>query len=134
MTADGAGDAVQVTHAGGFKAVEGADGALYYTEAPSTGGLWRVPASGGPSVRLIDEVLHSAFAVVDNGIYYIDRSSRGTRLRFFDLPTRTSLTVADGLGDVRPLLTASPDGRTILYSRLDTAVEDLMIVDNFRTR
>ena len=37
-----------------------------------------------------------------------------------------------GMGVVLPSLTASPDGRTILYTRLDTSVDDLMLVENFQ--
>jgi hypothetical protein len=45
---------------------------------------------------------------------------------------RRSSTVARNLGDVRTGLTASPDGRTILYTRTDSSVDDLMLVENFR--
>jgi hypothetical protein len=40
--------------------------------------------------------------------------------------------VARNLGNVDNPLTVSPDGRTILYSRTDSSVDDLMLVENFR--
>jgi hypothetical protein len=124
-----------VTHDGGFKAVEGLDGTyLYYTQAPGRSPLWRVPTSGGPAVKILNEVIFSAFAVLDRGIYYVERPSAGTRLQFLDFATGRSTTVAPNIGEVRPLLTASRDGRTILYTRLDSVIEDLMLVDNFRLR
>ena len=65
------------------------------------------------------------------GIYYMDRRS-DPRLQYFDLATRKITTVASSLGIVGFGLTASPDGRTILYSRTDSSVDDLMLVENFR--
>ena len=79
----------------------------------------------------MEEVVSSAFAVLNDGIYYIDRPSGQSRLQFFDFATGRSTTVARGLGDVEPLLTVSPHGRTILYTRLDSSVDDLMLVDDF---
>jgi hypothetical protein len=52
--------------------------------------------------------------------------------RFFDFASRVSTIVARGLGDIAFGITASSDGRTILYARRDSAVDDLMLVDNFR--
>ena len=53
-------------------------------------------------------------------------------LSSFDFATGKSTTVARNLGDVGLGLTTSPDGRTILYSRVDSSVDDLMLVENFR--
>jgi hypothetical protein len=115
-------------------ALESRDGAnLYYTQdpgGPST--LWRMATAGGERERVLDGVILSAFAVVETGIYYIDQHANQRRLQFFHFDSRTSTTVASDLGEVRPLLTASPDGRTILYTRVDSSVNDLMLVENFR--
>ena len=66
------------------------------------------------------------------GILNIDQPSGTTRLQYFDLETRRSTTVARNLGNVYLGLTASPDGRRIFYSRVDSSMDDLMLVENFR--
>jgi hypothetical protein len=96
------------------------------------GALWRLPTSGGQPVKVLDGVVLRAFAVLEKGIYYIERPSDEARLQFFDFASGKSRTVARNLGDVRQGLTASPDGRTILYSRQDSSGDDLMLVENFR--
>ena len=108
------------------------------------GPLWRQPVFGGVPVKVMDGVVRSAFTVLDRGIYYVDRPSHKggllntdqplgeTRLRYFDFATRRTATVARNLGNVFLGLTASKDGRTILYSRVDSSVDDLMLVENFR--
>ena len=70
--------------------------------------------------------------MLEKGIYYIDQHSDEAFLEFFDFAKSKSMTVARNLGKVRLGLTASPDGRTILYSREDSSVADLMLVENFR--
>jgi len=145
MPASG-GNAIQLTDNGGSRALESPDGAfVYYTQTmdkPSD--LWRVPASGGHSVKVLDGVLRGAFAVMKDGIYYIDQlTAEGavgyidqpageTRLQYFDFANRRSTIVARKLGKVGAFLTASQDGRTILFTRMDSSVDDLMLVDNFR--
>ena len=94
--------------------------------------VWRLPASGGIAVKVLEGVILSSFVVLEGGIYYIDRPSGEARLQYFDFATRRSRTVARNLGNVGLGLTASPDGRTILYSRMDSSVDDLMLVENFR--
>jgi Tol biopolymer transport system component/DNA-binding winged helix-turn-helix (wHTH) protein len=140
------GAAVQITQNAGTLAIESVDGRdLYYVEAadrPSP--LWHLPLTGGAPVKLIDGVLLGNFDVVEGGIYYIDRGSgeagvsgtdraaSQTRLQFFDFATRRSATVMRNLGTVRFGLTASRDGRTIFYARVDSSVDELILVDGFR--
>jgi dipeptidyl aminopeptidase/acylaminoacyl peptidase len=140
------GKAFQVTHNGGFAAFESADGTyLYYNQTMETPSpLWRQSVSGDSPVKVLDGVVRAAFAVLDEGIYYIDQpSSDGgllytdeplgeTRLQYFSFSTRSSSTIARNLGKVFLGLTASSNGRTVWYSRIDSAVDDLMLVENFR--
>jgi serine/threonine-protein kinase len=141
------GDAVPVTGAVGYAGFESPDGAhLYYAESVDNtpAPLWRLAASGGAPVRVLEGVVLGNFVVGQGGIYYLDRpSGEGgdryidrpageTRLRYFDFATRRSITVAGNLGSVDIGLTATADGRTILFSRVDSSVDDLMVVDGFR--
>jgi len=148
------GDATQITSNGAFAGFESPDGAyLYYNQSMETPSpLWRISASGGPAVKVLaggatvkvlDGVVLAAFAVLNQGIYYIDRASTNgglyldgpageARLQYFDLATQKSTIVAHDLGNVFLGLTASPDGRTVFYSRVDSSLDDLMLVDNFR--
>jgi hypothetical protein len=70
--------------------------------------------------------------VLDGGIYYLERLSEDTKLRYFDFARRQSTVVAEKLGALAFGLSASRDGRTILFSRVDSSVNDLMLVENFR--
>lgn len=128
------GDAVQVTLEPGFRAVESLDGTnLYFCSPPGRAQtLWRMPTSGGPAIKLAEGIVSSAFAVVEKGIYYLDAPSGRTRLQFLDSGTERSTTVAENIGRVGPLLTASLDGRTILYTREESSTDDLMLVENFQ--
>jgi Tol biopolymer transport system component len=128
------GEAIQVTHNTGFAAFESPDGAyVYYTQTSAMpSALWRLPASGGQPVKVLEGVIQKAFAVLEKGIYYIDQPAGDARLQFYDFATGRSTTVARNLGGVGQGLTVSPDGRTILFSRMVPPVDDLMLVENFR--
>jgi Tol biopolymer transport system component len=129
------GNAVQVTNTVGDRAQESPDGAyIYYVQTidrPSA--LWRLAASGGAPIKVLERVVLGNFVVLGRGIYYMDRPSGETRLQYFDFATRKSTTVAGNLGKVfLASLTASADGRAILYARVDSSADDLMLVENFR--
>ncbi len=140
------GAAVQVTNNIGTIAIESRDGRdLYYVErAERPSSVWRLPLGSGSPVKVLDGVILGNFDVVEGGIYYIDRLSSEvgvqltgppsgeTRLQYFDFATGQSTTVARNLGTVGFGLSASPDGRTIFFSRVDSSVDELMLVENFR--
>jgi serine/threonine protein kinase/Tol biopolymer transport system component len=127
------GEAVVAASGPGGRALEAADGgSVYYLNVSVVSPLWRVPSSGGQPVKALDGVLWFNFWPAGDGVYYIDRLGRETRLRYLHAATGESSTVATNLGEVTAGLTASPDGKTVLFTRLDAYEEDLMLVENFR--
>ncbi len=131
MPVDG-GDAIQVTPNQGTQAFEAPDGSLYYLAASIVSPVWRLPPSGGEPNKVLDGVVWFNFVLVGNGAYYIDRHEGETRLQYLNFATGQSTTVARNLGEVGAWLTASPDGKTILFTRVDSSTDDLMLVENFR--
>jgi hypothetical protein len=130
------GKAVQVTKDGGWLSQESVDGMyLYFVPTAAIGAptdLWRMPTAGGPAVKVVDGLMNAPFAVLQHGVYYINQVSAEPQLQFFDFARQKSLTVARSLGSYADGFAASSDGRTLLYARRDSAVDDLMLVENFR--
>ena len=110
---------------------------LYFTPTATISAstqLWRVPTSGGEAVNVVDGVVNTKFAVLQRGIFYINQTSGEQQLRFFDFTSQRSVVVARDLGKFAEVggFAASSDGRTVFFARLDSAVDDLMLVENFR--
>jgi Tol biopolymer transport system component/DNA-binding winged helix-turn-helix (wHTH) protein len=129
------GQPVQVTRQGGFEPFESADGQwLYYVKQ---GGLWRMPAAGGEEARILDRVEWGYWAECGTGICFLDRQATPRpAIEFIDLTTRQTRRLADlekesGLAQP-PGFAVSPDGRWILYKRVDQIENDLLLVENFR--
>ena len=126
------GRALQITRNGGWAALESADGKdVYYRQAPNgPGPLWRIPVWGGEAVKVMDGMFD--FFPVEKGVYYINEQTDEPKLQFLNFATGKSTLVARDLGRVRRGLTATSDGRTILFARVDSSSDDLMLVENFR--
>jgi Tol biopolymer transport system component len=127
---------VQVTHGGGFAALESPDGgAVYYTKGLSTPGLWKTTPNGGKESELLkmpDAGYWGFWTVVENGIYYLD-SVGVPQLRFMDLKTGKIRGILEIREPARqsPGLGISPDGRTLLYTQRGEANNEVDLVDNF---
>jgi hypothetical protein len=70
---------------------------------------------------------------MEDGIYYISKpNEKGiSYTRFKDFATDSDRVIASIEGRVSWGLTVSPDRRTFLYTLLDEAGSDLMLVENF---
>jgi serine/threonine protein kinase len=128
------GEAVRVTPNQGRGALESPDGkSIYYHSVSVFAPLWRLPISGNaPPEKVLDQIVWYNYCLVDRGIYYIDQIGKETRIQFYDFITKTTTTVANNVGNVSPGMTATADGKTILFSRVDSSTDDLMLVENFK--
>ena len=128
------GDAVQVTRFGGYTAFESSDGQfIYYTkdsgwQAP----LWKVPVDGGEEGEVLPSVWLHNFFVVDEGIYFIPFARQGRfSIQFYDFNSARVRRVAELPRNPAQGISVSPDGASMLYTLIDAAGGDLMLVENF---
>jgi Tol biopolymer transport system component/DNA-binding winged helix-turn-helix (wHTH) protein len=126
----------QITRQGGTAAIESGDGFLYYAKRPeSPSSIWRVPVDGGAEVAVVDGLSYSInFAVTARGLYFV--AINGTpdhpSVDFLDFRSgqRSTLVRLD-----KPFwfgLTLSPNERSLVFSVVDNAGSNLMLVEGFR--
>jgi Tol biopolymer transport system component len=134
MPAQG-GEAVQLTHVGAIGPAESPDGkTLYFTKKSGTGGLWKMPLERGPETQVVPDLSPYSYAVTDKGIYFARDATRerSASIQFLQFATRTATEIVKVAKPLDLGLTVSPDGRTLLYSEVDSYAEDLTLVENFR--
>jgi hypothetical protein len=109
---------------------------LYYSPPPRGGPapIWRMAVTGSPPIKILDGVFNYSFAVLEKGAYFMTQPSNGLALEYLDFSTGRSTTIAGRFGEPSSGggLAISPDGRTILYVRKDSSIDDLMLVENIR--
>ncbi len=137
------GQAAQVTQQGGAEACESPDGKfLYYTKSldPNSNSIWRMPVAGGAEIRILDQAPEGYWAVLEQGIYFLnraflDRPSPHTTIEFFSFATtqKTQIAVVEKSSPwVVPGFAVSPDGRWMLLTQIDQSESDIMLMENFR--
>jgi Tol biopolymer transport system component/DNA-binding winged helix-turn-helix (wHTH) protein len=129
------GEAVQLTKQGGFGPFESPDGKfVYYAKTPSDPDIWRVPSSGGEESAISPKIhlqLWRDWALVDKGIFFVpQRSVPNSALKFFDFATGRISTVAT-IEKPGEWISASADGRFILYHQFDELETGIMLLENF---
>jgi len=99
------------------------------------GSLWRMPVQGGESTRVLEKVAFASWRVLGNGICYLDVRVRPAQLKLLDLGS--GHTTSFGTLELGPRLPGaigfdvSPDGRWVIYVRVDASNSDIMLVENF---
>jgi Tol biopolymer transport system component len=131
------GGAVQLTRQGAREGWGSSDGQfVYYTKGFGIPGIWRVPVTGGEEKQILDDAIQGFWALLDNGIYFVNpKSTPHPTIEFFNFATghRTRIaTVEKDLQLVYPSLAVSPDGRSLLYVQVDSFESDIMLAENFR--
>jgi Tol biopolymer transport system component/DNA-binding winged helix-turn-helix (wHTH) protein len=128
----------QVTHGGGFLPFESWDGRILYYLRRTGGELLARPTAGGEERLIVPCVDMWDYAVDPEGIFHIDCLGPGgrpdlRRLRYWEAATRQDREVAIlDLGPGNNMgLSASPDGRRVIYSPF-THEHHLMMIENFR--
>ncbi len=129
------GPAIQITQQGGFEAFESPDGKyLYYHKANA---IWRVAAQGGEETRLVEGVHWGCWAVTERGICFLNRSATPRfAIEMFHFATQQISQLANVEKDPNiispPGFAVSPDGRWILFKRIDQSDNDILLVENFK--
>jgi hypothetical protein len=127
---------VQVTRNGGLGPTTSPDGHfVYYAKGLE---LWRVRAGGGDEVRVLESAFDwSRYAVNADGIFFMPArppmvKSIEHTIEFFSLADSRTRIVARLAKPPYLGLTVSPDARRLLYTQIDQAGTDLMLVEDFR--
>jgi Tol biopolymer transport system component/DNA-binding winged helix-turn-helix (wHTH) protein len=132
------GEPVRMTRGGGFAAFESADGkSIYYTKGPSDQDIWKMRLVDRQEAAISPQV-HTqnwtGWALTDKGILFARQGpvAHGV-LRFFDFATARVHEIAPLEKQGWPLwISASADGKFVLYRQVDLAVNNIMMLENFR--
>jgi Tol biopolymer transport system component len=131
------GTPIRVTTGEALRGFPSPDGRLlYFVRSADAPGLWSVPVDGGRETFILSDVRDGYWAVADSGIFFLVRRPEGstalTALRFFAFATGTVSTLpapAGGWETLVPGFSAARDGRFVLWTRLDNAIRDVMVID-----
>ena len=126
------GRSLRVTTGEAIRGFPSPDGRLlYFVRSVDATGLWSVPVDGGRETLVLSEVRDGYWSVADSGIFYIVLGPVDV-LKFFAFATGTvsNLPAPPGQwGQLLPFFSAAPDGRFVLWTRLDHGIRDLMLID-----
>jgi Tol biopolymer transport system component/DNA-binding winged helix-turn-helix (wHTH) protein len=112
---------------------------LWYTRK-NTAGLWRVELQDGMPAGEPIQVLTDLprrwdwhnWDLWSGGLVFVDRNEEGTVLVDYSFATGQLTPLAQIPGLANPSLAVSPDGKKILYARIERSIRDLMLVEGFK--
>ena len=135
MNADGAGEAVQITTIGAYRATPAPDGeTVYFTKTGFPREFWRVPAEGGAE-EIVPEFeaagFYNTWTITEAGVYFIvPVSDQSFKMKFYDFADR-QVKDAPGGYQIPPRLDGTiitTDGNALLCTVLEKSSR-LMLAD-----
>ena len=96
-----------------------------------------MPIDGGAEIRVFDqEVRPSALFVSEDGIYFLTQQAKaGPAIEFYSFVTKQTTKLFSFVKVSWPFsfgLSASPDGKWIIWSQVDQIDNDIMLVEGFQ--
>lgn len=133
------GEPVQVTEHGGTGAYESPNGRfLYYRKAflgDDLPGIFTIPVYGGNEVLVLDRQDSPHWEVLEEGILHLNLREQPPVFELVDLETGEATWRAPVEVPVSaPMISMSPDRRSLLYTGATRSEADIMLVDNFEWR
>ena len=138
--ADGKNPKVLTEEFGPAQAVESADGKYVFYRFRRS--LYRVSVAGGEAEEVInpdhDLLFSTTIQPTKNGVYYAEfqRSSRMQLVAFYDFAGKKNTTVYQVKGNMGfgqgHVFSVSPDGKYVIYPRVDQSQTDLVLLENFK--
>lgn len=131
-------NSVFTTKHGGHAAFESADGKFIYYTKTSDSGIWKVQVDGGQESSLFPQIhlqQWNNWALTDNGVFFLnEESARHPVIKFFDFSAARIRDVAmlEGRVPWRSWISASADGKFVLYPQNDQDESNIMLLENFR--
>ena len=137
------GEAIRLTHNGGFEPRESPDGRyLFYLDRPPAGlaiggtaRLMRLPLGGGHEEQVLEGVRPFLWSVTDTGIVFVTREAEFDAIdmyRFSDQRVARVGRLGFRIPGIYTHMTVSRDGRWALATKMVRFDSDLMRLDNFR--
>ena len=125
---------IQVTHQGGFAALEGLDGYLYYAKSRyPTPEVWRIPLAGGDEELVSAHVrprTWSSWTVTRTGILFVEDLRDGkTSLSLYD-PSKKMVRDLAPLQTAPFWMAATSDGKRAIIN--DSGERQITMVDNLQ--
>ena len=122
---------------GASNASESPDGKYVYYAISFRRSIWRVPANGGTAEEVTEsDQFPSCIQAVARGVYYMGwQRRRRASVWFYDFATQKTtevLRLKEGEVSRDATFDVSPDGKGILYPRVDRTETGIVLVENFR--
>ena len=131
------GEAIQVTRDGGVAPLESPDGKfVYYLKRLQETEVWRISTEGAQVTKILEGLSdYRNLALVRSGLIFVPVRNTSS-LEFLNFATgkiRTLANVDRSIFNINYAgLAVSPDGQSILYTQIEQAGSEFMLMENFR--